>query len=138
MIERGKDAPLAAQAIHHRIGIHAALDEFDGYLFAVRAVGPAPEIDHGHAAAADFAIDAPRAQHEPGASLIGHDAGGLRLEGAQQVRFLARVVGEQLEDFLTQLRVVPTRVPQKRIAFAGGLGQCLVEQRVNAGPTIRR
>ena len=59
VIEAGEDLPLVAEAAQHGLRVHAALDELDGDLLLVLAVGAPREIDRAHPAAADPLQDLP-------------------------------------------------------------------------------
>ena len=61
MFETREDLPLAQETRLHRIGIHAALDDLQRGALLELSVGAFGEQHHAHAAAAEFAQHAPRA-----------------------------------------------------------------------------
>ena len=53
VLEMGQYLPLGAEAAKSIVGIHSALDDFDGHLFAKRVVA-LREVNRADAAPADF------------------------------------------------------------------------------------
>ena len=63
MLERGRDLPLAPEALQRELARHAGPDELDGDLLLELVVGAAGEVDHAHAALPEL-----------GEELVGADA----------------------------------------------------------------
>ena len=55
MIEVRENLPLITETREHRVGVHAAFDHLDGYMFPVLVVIAGGQVNRAHPAAANFA-----------------------------------------------------------------------------------
>jgi hypothetical protein len=60
VLEARQNLPLAAEAADDAVGVHAALEDFDGDALLERVVGADAQVDGAHAAVADLAEQAAR------------------------------------------------------------------------------
>jgi len=138
VLKRGKDALLAAQALDDGGGVHAALDDLDGDALLEFAVGARGEVDDGHAAAPDLALQTIWPEHAAGRRLVFENAGGAGVDGVEEGRLLGGVVAQQGEDFFAKLGIVGALPAQEERPLAGrqfGGGE---KEGFDLGPAVGR
>src|SRR5665213_1795019 len=138
VIQICEDLALVAEAAQDFLGVHAALDDFEGDLLDVFLVVAEGEIDGAHAAAAYLADDAIGAEALADEDGGVEDGGGDTLDGGVDGDGAVVVGGEEGVDLVEELCVACAKDSHGIVPLLGREVRCGQEDALNALPIAHR